>query len=95
MARIGHDSEQAAMIYQHEARGADQVFTSGMDWPAVVAAISGGIVGVTGILASWLQSNKTVSAQDERDKRVEKRRVYAQYLATENSFRPGLLCWSG
>jgi len=23
MARMGHDSERAAMIYQHEARGAD------------------------------------------------------------------------
>lgn len=57
-----------------------QVFTSGMDWPAVVAAISGGVVGVTGILASWRQSIKTVGAEDERAKRVEKRRVYAQCL---------------
>ena len=24
MARMGHDSERAALIYQHEARGADQ-----------------------------------------------------------------------
>lgn len=23
LARMGHDSERAAMIYQHEARGAD------------------------------------------------------------------------
>ena len=27
MARMGHDSERAAMIYQHEARGADQTIT--------------------------------------------------------------------
>jgi hypothetical protein len=28
MARMGHDSERAAMVYQHEARGADQAITS-------------------------------------------------------------------
>jgi len=31
MARMGHDSERAAMIYQHEARGADRVITSAID----------------------------------------------------------------
>jgi integrase len=31
MARMGHDSERAAMIYQHEARGADQAITSAID----------------------------------------------------------------
>ncbi|MGH3219638.1 MAG: hypothetical protein ACRDPY_13175 [Streptosporangiaceae bacterium] len=31
MARTGHDSERAAMIYQHEARGADQAITSAID----------------------------------------------------------------
>jgi integrase len=31
MARMGHDSERAAMIYQHVARGADQVITSAID----------------------------------------------------------------
>jgi hypothetical protein len=31
MARMGHDSERAAIIYQHEARGADQVSTSAID----------------------------------------------------------------
>lgn len=30
-ARMGHDSERAAMIYQHVARGADQVITSAID----------------------------------------------------------------
>ncbi len=29
--RMGHDSERAAMIYQHEARGADQLITSAID----------------------------------------------------------------
>jgi hypothetical protein len=31
MARMGHDSERAAMIYQHEARGADKAITDGID----------------------------------------------------------------
>ena len=31
MARMGHDSERAAMIYQHEERGADQAITSAID----------------------------------------------------------------
>lgn len=28
---MGHDSERAAMIYQHKARGADQAITSAID----------------------------------------------------------------
>jgi integrase len=31
MARMGHDSERAAMIYQHEARGADKSITDAID----------------------------------------------------------------
>jgi integrase len=31
MARMGHDSEWAAMIYQHKARGADQTITNAID----------------------------------------------------------------
>jgi integrase len=31
MARMGHDSERAAMIYQHQARGADRAITSAID----------------------------------------------------------------
>jgi hypothetical protein len=31
MARMGYDSERAAMIYQHEARGADAAITGGID----------------------------------------------------------------
>jgi hypothetical protein len=31
MARMGHDSERAAMIYQHEARGADRAITDVID----------------------------------------------------------------
>ncbi len=40
MARMGHDSERAAMIYQHEARGADQAITSAIE--AHVQAEQGG-----------------------------------------------------
>jgi integrase len=31
MVRMGHDSERAAIIYQHEAQGADQAITSAID----------------------------------------------------------------
>jgi len=31
MARMGHDSERAAMIYQHQARGADRAITRAID----------------------------------------------------------------
>ena len=31
MARMGHDSERAAIIYQHRARGADQLITTAID----------------------------------------------------------------
>ena len=31
MARMGHDSERAALIYQHEARGADRRITDAID----------------------------------------------------------------
>jgi len=31
MVRMGHDSERAAIIYQHAARGADQAIAEAMD----------------------------------------------------------------
>ena len=31
MARMGHNSECAAIIYQHEARGADAAITNAID----------------------------------------------------------------
>jgi hypothetical protein len=31
MTRMGYDSERAAMIYQHEARGADKAITDAID----------------------------------------------------------------
>jgi integrase len=38
MARMGHDSERAAMIYQHEVRGADRAITEAIA-PAASSAI--------------------------------------------------------
>jgi hypothetical protein len=32
MARMGHESERAALIYQHEARGADKRITEAIDF---------------------------------------------------------------
>ena len=40
MARMGHDSERAALIYQHQARGADRIITDNID--AHVEAERGG-----------------------------------------------------
>lgn len=31
MARMGHDSERTALIYQHEAHGADKIITDSID----------------------------------------------------------------
>ena len=36
MARTGHDSEHAAIIYQHVTRGADEVITAAMPGPLTV-----------------------------------------------------------
>lgn len=43
MPRMGHDSERAAMIYQHEARDADWAITGAID--AHVEAERGGEAG--------------------------------------------------
>ena len=59
-----------------------QVVTSGTDWPAVVAAITGGVVGLAGIFAATRQSGKSIRAEDARAKLAERRRIYANYLAT-------------
>jgi hypothetical protein len=58
-----------------------QVVTVGTDWPAIVAAISGGVVGLAGIIFAWRQSNKTISAEDARARVAEKRRIYANCLS--------------
>jgi integrase len=45
MARMGHDSERAAIIYQHEARGADLAITSAIDAHIETATASQGQPG--------------------------------------------------
>jgi hypothetical protein len=59
-----------------------QVVTSGTDWPAVVAAISGGVVGLAGIIFAWRQSKMTIRADDERAELAEKRQIYSKYQAS-------------
>jgi hypothetical protein len=39
---MGHDSERAAMIYQHEARGADTAITSAIDAHIVAEQVNDG-----------------------------------------------------
>jgi hypothetical protein len=60
--------------------------TSGVDWPAVAAAISGGVVGLAGIIAAARQSGKTIIAEDARAKLAEKRRIYANCVAALNVY---------
>jgi hypothetical protein len=59
-----------------------QVVTSGVDWPAIVAAISGGVVGLAGIAFAWLQSKMTTRADDQRAQLADKRDIYSKYQAT-------------
>ena len=48
MARMGHDSERAAMIYQHVARGADQAITRAIDTHVEDEKPKDGTAGVAG-----------------------------------------------
>jgi hypothetical protein len=59
-----------------------QVVTSGTDWPAMWAAISGGVVGLAGIVFAWRQSKMTISADDERAILADKRQIYSKYHAS-------------
>ena len=42
MARMGHNSERAAIIYQHEVRGADLAITSAIDTHIETAKVGQG-----------------------------------------------------
>jgi phage I-like protein len=52
---------------------------SGTDWAAIAAAISGGVVGLAGIIFASRQSGKTISAEDARIRLADKRRTYAAF----------------
>jgi hypothetical protein len=42
MARMGHDSERDALIYQHDARGADRRITDAIDVHVQAERVKGG-----------------------------------------------------
>ena len=48
MTRMGHDSERAALIYQHVARGADQAITRAIDTHVEDEKPKDGTAGVAG-----------------------------------------------
>jgi hypothetical protein len=58
-----------------------QVVTTGTDWPAIVAAISGGVVGPAGIAFGARQASHSISAEDKRARLTEKCRIYANCLS--------------
>jgi len=62
-----------------------QVEDSGVDWPAIIASISAGVAAVAGIGGTLWQARRTWSHDDERAKIAEKRRIYANSLATFNT----------
>ena len=69
-----------------------QVVTSGVDWPAVAAAIAGGVVGLAGIGVTVWQSSKSIGAEETRIKLNEKRRAYARFHASlDNVFATATL----
>jgi len=55
---------------------------SGTDWAAIAAAISGGVVGLAGIIFASRQSSKTINADDERAILADKRQIYSKYHAS-------------
>jgi hypothetical protein len=63
MARIGHDSERATMIYQHKARGADKNITNATD-THVQAAKRDDDDSAAGVLApaTWASTLKGCSS---------------------------------
>src|ERR1022692_2920925 len=61
-----------------------QVVTSGVSWPAIVAAISGGVVGLAGIGSTIWVATRSISAENSRVRLAEKRRTYARFLTACN-----------
>jgi len=58
-----------------------QVITVGTDWPAIIAVISTGLVGLAGIGSAIWQARRTWNIEDNRAKIAEKRRIYAACIA--------------
>jgi hypothetical protein len=61
-----------------------QVVTTGTDWPAIVAAIATGVVGLAGIVATFLSGKRSINAENKRVRLNEKRRIYATCLTAVN-----------
>ena len=58
-----------------------QVVTGGgTDWPAIVAAISTGVVGLAGIGGTVWGSRRSINAEDARARLAQKRLIYADCL---------------
>ena len=56
-----------------------EVVTTGTDWPAIVAAISTGVVGLAGIGGTIWSGTRRINTESERVRLAEKRRIYAAY----------------
>ena len=61
MARMGHDSERAALIYQHEARGADKRITDAIDFHVQAERDQGD--DDRAVLGRWCPVNGTLMAR--------------------------------
>jgi hypothetical protein len=68
MARMGHDSERAAIIYQHEARGADLAITSAIDAHIEAAEASPGQPGDRSPQAQLKSGNGPLMAHGDQQK---------------------------
>jgi hypothetical protein len=65
--------------------------SGGTDWVALVATISGGIVGLTGVIASIWTVRRTINADDTRTDKADKRRIYSAFHASlDDVFVAGL-----
>src|SRR5438552_300981 len=57
-----------------------QAATTGTDWPAIAAAVSTGVVGLAGIVATFLSGKRTINAEDARARLAQKRQMYVGCL---------------
>jgi len=84
IARMGHDSERAAIIYQHEARGADAAITYAIDAHVESKQGKGGDDG--GALGIVVHTANGTGASSGLLRAECQGRAYAADLG---------LCWSG